>query len=472
MSETTTKPETKPEESISSLTALAQKQYALKNYSAAAELYGKACELQTKEHDNNDNDPRNAELLFLYGKALFQVALSKSDVLGGTTPTPTLEDTKKGGKKKEEDAAPAARKGALVNITGDENFEDDEEESGSEDEEEEKEGEEDDDDDFSIAWNILDLARVLFQKRLDGLPEDLTPEKREEEEKKLKTQQADALDLLGELSLESESFQQAATDIKSALEIKEQLLPPSSNILSELHYKLSLALEFSAEDPDLPQEQKDKLRDQAQDHLKAAIDSCKLRISEEEEKLATLVNGAEDPKGKGKAKAVSLEPSPDDSDEVTKMKANIKDVKEMTHELQSRLNDLKQTAKQAALPFDPKDPLASVFANALANGGGAKKALEEVMKGANDISGLIKKKPVVAEKKEEPAEVKKEEKTEEKKEEAVVVEKKEVVVEAAQREKTPLGKRKAEDDLAGQVTPGTGVPDKKARVEEVKDDEA
>ena len=53
---------------------------AIKDYNAAAELYSEATEIQAKL--NGELSLENADLLFAYGKALYNVAISKSDVLG------------------------------------------------------------------------------------------------------------------------------------------------------------------------------------------------------------------------------------------------------------------------------------------------------------------------------------------------------------------------------------------------------
>ena len=63
------------------LTAAAKLQYSLKNYTAAADLFSSATELQALLR--GEMAPDNAELLYAYGRCLYQVAVSRSDVLGG-----------------------------------------------------------------------------------------------------------------------------------------------------------------------------------------------------------------------------------------------------------------------------------------------------------------------------------------------------------------------------------------------------
>lgn len=66
---------------LADLSARGTAQYAHKNYEEAADLYAQASELQAEL--NGEMNPENAEILFLYGRALFKVGQSKSDVLGG-----------------------------------------------------------------------------------------------------------------------------------------------------------------------------------------------------------------------------------------------------------------------------------------------------------------------------------------------------------------------------------------------------
>lgn len=67
--------------SLADLCAKGTAQYAHKNYEEAADLYARAAELQAEL--NGEMSPDNAEILFLYGRALFKVGQSNSDVLGG-----------------------------------------------------------------------------------------------------------------------------------------------------------------------------------------------------------------------------------------------------------------------------------------------------------------------------------------------------------------------------------------------------
>ena len=75
---------------LDDLKAQAQLKYSVKDYNAAAELYSQATELQAEL--NGEMSSRNAELLYNYGKCLYQVAVKKSDVLGSKVAGEKRED--------------------------------------------------------------------------------------------------------------------------------------------------------------------------------------------------------------------------------------------------------------------------------------------------------------------------------------------------------------------------------------------
>lgn len=376
------------EAQLTQIKAKALKAYSQKDYEISTELYAEACELQSAIQ--GENNPKNAHLLYLYGRSLFEVALKKSDVLGGVTQEEKKpKEEKKRSKDKLEAPASSAEaaigdkalekgapKAGLFSFTGDENWDDSDEEFEDEGEGEGEGGEKDEDDDFTLAWEILDYARVLFLKQLSpdttganaGVTSDIPPidstttdtstepitsipnEERvedkveekieektekagekeaskpaepvlfsEDEVKAILTALADTYDLLGEVSLESESFEQASKDLRSSLDLKLQLYPLDSTLISEGHYKLSLALEFAAAGEDVSESDRLKGREEAAVEMERAIASCRARIEKEEEAAEA---GAGDDKGKKK-------------EQVTK---SLADAKEMVEELETRVS--------------------------------------------------------------------------------------------------------------------------------------
>jgi len=408
--------------SLADLSAKATALYAHKDYEGAAEVYAQAAEMQAEM--NGEMSPENAEILFLYGRALFRVGQSKSDVLGGKAPEakkhkpakPAKKSPKEAngnsaeGKKDEEEngksaeteageaIAEAAKDGAarkddsitdvkkpLFHFDGDENFEDsDEEEEGDEGEGEDEE----DDDDLAVAFEILDLARVLFNKRLEGLLEPENDKGKAASEgntpviRHIKERLGDTHDLLAEISLENERYPNAITDSRAALKYKQELYPEESEIIAEAHFKLALALEFASmtHSADDDTEEGDEaaatknggsarvvdqaMRDEAAAELEAAIASTKLKLQNKEVELATLH-------------------SPEDN-EATRLQ--IAEVKEVIAEMEQRLVEVRKP------PIDLNSVLGLPAKGTSASAPLAQDTTDEIKKNANDLTGLVRKK--------------------------------------------------------------------------------
>ena len=345
---------------LKDLTAQATAKYAVKDYDAAAELYSMATELQAEI--NGEMSAQNADLLYFYGRCLYHVAVSNSDVLGSRVAGEKREESKKAQKIKQskwegpsngESILPEERvveEGAAIiangegsvladresaeskpffQFTGDDNYDDsDDDAQGAEGEV--GDGEADaEDDDFSNAFEVLDLARLLLQRRLEELQANEGKGKmtgNSETGRQLMERLADTYDLQAEISLEGERFPNAVVDLKAALQLKEELFPQDSSLIAEGHYKLSLALEFSAvtqpkdDDGAGQSAQVDEgMREEAAREMEAAIMSCKIRIQKEEGAL------------------VSESSANGDSEKANITKESIEDVKDMVKEMEQRV---------------------------------------------------------------------------------------------------------------------------------------
>jgi HAT1-interacting factor 1 len=168
-----------------------------------------------------------------------------------------------------------------------------------------------------VAFEILDLARVLFVKKLEAGDEETEGKGKEIATddspvvRHLKERLADAHDLLAEISLENEKYvnsllcrfdslltdtrryPNAITDARASLKYKQELYPEESEVIAEAHFKLSLALEFasvttSEEDGGGDKQVDQSLRDEAAKELELAIASTKLKLQNKEVELATL----------------------------------------------------------------------------------------------------------------------------------------------------------------------------------------
>lgn len=346
---------------LKELTDAANLQYSLKNYEKAADIYSSATELQAELH--GEMAPENAELLYLYGRCLFKVAVAKSDVLGGQVAGEKKKGDSNGVRKHnggasgetlatseeklaediveaavEQKDAPkttAQQEHAPANqpyfqITGMENWDSDEEEEDADGEAEAGEEE----DDFATAFEILDVARVLLQRQIEALVGAAGKQVSQESEatfRHLKERLSETHDLQAEIALENERFSDAIPDFKASLALKQELFPKESEVIAEAHYKLALALEFDSlhkvreaqaqvgqqtvtvmkEDID------EERRKEAANEMESAIESCRLRIAKEEATLSTLDQEA--------AKAIEK---------------SIADVKEIVEDMEQRVKQL------------------------------------------------------------------------------------------------------------------------------------
>ena len=147
--------------------------------------------------------------------------------------------------------------------------------------------------------------------------------------------------------LRLESFDAAVQDLTKALELKVNLYETSDPIISEAHYKLSLALEFAQ------QPSPDENKALALKHLQAAIESVKDRVKVLESEGKT---------------------------------AEANDAKEMIDELSIKVDEMKNPVKESL-------DMSAIFGSA---GGFSEvlqqKLVESLSGGTNDLTGLVRKK--------------------------------------------------------------------------------
>lgn len=302
------------EDELANLTARATSEYAHKRYTSAAESYSKAVELQAEM--NGEMATQNADLLYAYGRCLYKAAVEKSDVLGGKVGESSKPDASDAGKKrKAEDSEGPSRKKVKKEEPpedqGNLQFEgDDEDWLDADDEEAEGDPqlEEEADDDFAIAYEILELARVLFEKKLQALiADDSAEDDSAGIARSLKESLADIHDLQGEIHLENEQFHLAVEDERASLKYKDELHPVESALIAEAHFKLSLSLEFASKtlkvEPDTAPDTAApsytahhdakpdaKGMEEAALHMEAAIKSTRQRLEKEEGSMVSLTS--------------------------------------------------------------------------------------------------------------------------------------------------------------------------------------
>ncbi|KAL7811035.1 hypothetical protein V8C44DRAFT_331682 [Trichoderma aethiopicum] len=394
---------------LADLSAKGTALYAQKKYEAAADIFSRASILQAEI--NGETAPENAEILFHYGRSLFKVGQSKSDVLGGSAPVEkktkaNSSSAKKAAKedkatqegeaqargegkdKKSEDKAdiPEGKK-VFFQFTGDENFDESDEDEAQEGDEDEEE-----DDDLATAFEILDLARVCYLKQLEKLQEeeaqsdgDADKGKGKEVAKQdspavrhIKERLAETHDCLAEISLENERYPNAIEDGRTSLNYKMELYPEESEIIAEAHYKLSLALEFASltvaddEGKNTKREEIDQgLRDEAIKEMELAIKSFKLKMQAIEVEIASSA-------------------SPEDNELSRKA---VEEMKEVIVDLEQRLVDLRKDPLSASELLGDANPLGGILGAAFGQSAADVQArVEEASKNAKDLTGLVRKK--------------------------------------------------------------------------------
>ncbi|KAE9545629.1 hypothetical protein AGLY_001172 [Aphis glycines] len=189
---------------------------------------------------------------------------------------------------------------------------------------------EDEVNDLQIAWEMLELAKVIYKNK-------------DTEESKLKL--AEVLMKCGEVSIEDEKFETAIQDMTESLEIRRLLLPEDSRIIAETLFQLGIAQELGGSG------------EQAIELLTEAV---------------TVLNH----------KIKTLESMNSDSDTI---KAEIAEVKSIIPEIQEKIVDIKERKKAAVSAL-----LAAVGASNLATTNGESSS---TTKQASNISHLVRKRP-------------------------------------------------------------------------------
>ncbi|KAG1831381.1 hypothetical protein EV424DRAFT_1470121 [Suillus variegatus] len=316
----------------------ARRAFALKKYEQAVEYYATALELQTRKQ--GEDAPETANLYFSYGKALLENAISQASVLGKEQPENGDEAEGK------LSGTGANGKGPILSFSGDADEGIDlfgqaaiaEEEEGEEDAEAE-DGEPEDD--FNAAWEVLELARAIYEKGKD-----------EDDEVKMKL--AETYIALGDVSLETEKFDQAITDYSEGLALKLDLLPISSRQIAEAHYKLSIVLDLTS----------GRLSD-AILHAEKALESVDARLAELHDGIdgKLLPESSREAKTdkKGKGKAIGSDVHADGVRRLTRsqMEAEMKECEGLKEDLALKVEELKTT------PSEPTESAPAMAAKAL-----------------------------------------------------------------------------------------------------------
>lgn len=242
----------------------------VQDYQHAVQSLSTACELYTQHF--GELAVECGEVHFLYGKALFRLSQQQAGVLGGALneevnddedededePEKSSEEESKENEESEKNDSDTEngeenQEDAEAAVTGKEEEKEPSEstdspqhipEEASKEEPAEKEGEqstpdeneenaneeqqEAEEDDLELAWNSLETAKSIYLRQGEN-----------NVEAQLKV--ADILQLLAEISMESDNNIAAINDLKACLEIKKRHLGPDDRLLAETYYQMGLA---------------------------------------------------------------------------------------------------------------------------------------------------------------------------------------------------------------------------------------
>lgn len=235
--------------------------YFIQNYPTAVQALSLASELLAAQH--GDKHDSLGDVYLYYGKALLELSREEAEPLGDAV-AKTIEDdsdSEEAEVPEEEtgDDKPEEAKIANGDVNGEENGE-----PGTSSGEKKPDGEsteetEEEPSDLQVAWEVLELAKIIYENRGENGKNKL----------------AETLVVLGEVSLESENFESAVSDIKRGLEILRELAETNERVLAETHYKLGIALSTNSQ------------MEEAIEQFKSSLELLKSRIKalEEEDKV-------------------------------------------------------------------------------------------------------------------------------------------------------------------------------------------
>lgn len=380
----------------------------VRDYTAAVTAFAEGLELLAQKH--GDCGDELGEPYLLYGRALLGLAREEAGVLGGAVPGSEEDGEDEDGEedklsnvdeKEETETAEigepqvpssnevpteSAVKTPEENVkkVDDKSSEEDEKKidqgnassskeetattngetngnipSGSGEDDEDDINKEDDEEDagrgidLQVAWEVLELAKIVFFKRgASGIK-----------------QLAEAHRLLGEVAMESGNHQVAVVDLEQALGILKNIEPNESRAMAELHYQLGLAHSLLNE-----------------------FDASIMQFNEATNLLEARIKELE----------ATKEP-PKSDDPFYTIAGEITELKELLPEIQEKITDMKDFKQEACKIVI--EGIKSKVAGSCSNGAGPSSAPDDAgsssaaetvspkqSKPASDISHLVRKK--------------------------------------------------------------------------------
>ncbi|KAK7794652.1 hypothetical protein R5R35_004443 [Gryllus longicercus] len=339
----------------------------VKDYPEAVSSLGQACGLLAAKYGETADECGEAYLF--YGKALLELARSESGVLGdaiegeesGEESDEEGEETEENGKDKgedengqdkaEEDPKDKAEEEGGKDDAGEgesttENKDGNATEEKGKDEEGAANGEEEEEEDVSnlkLAWEMLELAKIIFQ--------------RQTKDTQMNLKLAEVFLNLGEVGLESETYEQAIQDLQSGLKIQKEHLPEDDRRIAETYYRLGMAYSLNNEFDEAVQQYSD------------AVALLELRVKNLEVKSASG-------------------DKPDESDAFYTIEGEIKELNELLPDLRDKILELKEMKAETIKAVS--DLIREGGAGSSKSGESSAKPIET--KSASNITHLVRKK--------------------------------------------------------------------------------
>merc|ERR1712013_909007 len=185
-----------------------------------------------------------------------------------------------------------------------------------------KKDEEEDPSNLQLAWEMLELAKVIYTKVLETADD--------KDKKAIEEKLCRVICTLGEVSIENENYSQAVEDIKTCLK-KQEGFSKDSRLVAETHYQLGVAQGFNSE------------YDEAVESLNSAIQTIKERVKN----IKGLKKYSEDKKEVGELEASIYEKKSEELEVlIPEIEEKIMDTKDMRKEAETKQSsDEKAKAK-------------------------------------------------------------------------------------------------------------------------------
>lgn len=316
----------------------------------AVNQFQEACRILSKAYGETAKEC--ADAYFCYGQALLDLARMENGVLGNALQGEEDEGSVEEGEEEEGEGTEEEGEGT------EEEGEEAEGETAAEEGEEtasqdgSQDGENPDDvSNLQLAWEMLELAKLIYLK---------------DESKEAKLRAAESHLKLGEVSLETEQYEEAVKDLNKCLELQTQLLDPDNRLLAETHYQLGLAYCFNKQ-------------------FKESTDSYQAAIKVIEDRIANLDKILE--------KATEEEKDTKDFDSpIYKAKKEVGELKELVPDIKAKIEDVEDEKKNMDdLKNLAKEALGGLSSSSAGPAESAPAAPKEDVQ-ASDISHLIKRK--------------------------------------------------------------------------------